>query len=83
MPEVQKTPAELRAAIGRASRTASKHPNDPQRRAQADLLRRDYYAARLAKYVAEVVEIAPALTGEQRDAIIGLLNPRPTTGAAE
>ncbi len=72
MPEVQ-TPAQLRAAIGRATRLARLDPEDQRKQHRPDELRRAYRATLLEEYIQRTLRAAPPLSAEQRDKLAGLL----------
>lgn len=80
LPEIEKlTPAQMRARIARAERSA-KRQDTPEQRDRVRALRADYAAEKLAEYIEQVIAAAPPLTPEQRDRLALLL--RPTSGAA-
>lgn len=71
MPEA--TLATLRAEHARARRAEQREPANAQLREQAEHLRRDYAAAKLAEHIAEIVAAAPPLNPDQRDRLSALL----------
>jgi len=64
--------AQLRAAHARAVMAVKRTPCEATR-ATVDRLRGEYAEAKLADYVAKVVDAAPPLTPAQRDRIAALL----------
>jgi hypothetical protein len=61
-----------RAAIARAEMKRLKHPGDAAD-AEANALRSEYKAAKLAEAIKRVVDAAPPLSQEQRDRLAALL----------
>lgn len=67
------TPAQMRAATARAVRIA-KRRNTPEARAEADRLKAEYAAERLADHITRTVAAAPPLSAAQLDSLAVLLH---------
>jgi hypothetical protein len=65
--------AARRAELARAERQVNRHPDQPEHAGRVLGLRRDYAAAKLVAYVAEVVGQAPQLSPAQCARISALL----------
>jgi len=76
VPSTVKIPTPRRARATLASRTARFGPGHPDTVAA----RREFIAERLEAHIRQVIDGAPPLTSEQRDALARLL--RPTDSAA-
>jgi hypothetical protein len=78
-------PDHLRPAIARAKR-AEKRATDPDERdaasAEAERLRADLAAAKIAAYVEKIVAAAPPLTDDQRRRLAVLLLQQPLDAAS-
>lgn len=75
LPEDQIPASHLRAAIARGEQRLKRRPGDPQIRREVDGLRAQYATAKLADFIAKVVNAAPPLTAEQRNRLAVLLRP--------
>ena len=66
------TPAQQRAAVARAHLANTRHKS-PEAGAEAERLRAQYAAERLADHIRRVVDQAPPLTPQDRDRLCVLL----------
>jgi hypothetical protein len=77
MPSTVKIPTPRHARATLASRTARFGPDHPD----TVTARREFLAERLEAHIRQVVDGAPPLTSEQRDALARLLSPAGTSFA--
>jgi hypothetical protein len=66
---------DARAAVGRASRQVTLHPNDAERKSALTEAQREYNMIVAEHFIQQVIESAPPLTSAQRTTLAAMLVP--------